>query len=164
MLLDANIQLSVEVSEQGPITEAIDKHVENVQTDVGRGNTELASGVVKARARLRKKWWCLGICGQYIHVLDSSATYLIHSPHSRYRRPRLRPLLYCWTWEAPIGVCAIHTLSIQALRLDRHFWVDWRISLSKYRKHPLIGVCQYPKTGRTGAKRGEMLVNSYCNT
>jgi len=58
------------VIEQEPMVEQIDQRGEEIQTDIGKANTQLQSAVVSARSRRRKKWWCLLICREYpLHIL-----------------------------------------------------------------------------------------------
>lgn len=52
------------VVEQEPLVENIEKQAEQVQDDLVKGNTEMATAVTSARAARKKKWICLGICGK----------------------------------------------------------------------------------------------------
>jgi syntaxin 1B/2/3 len=49
------------VQQDAPITQ-IDEQGEQVATDVVKANEEIKGAIDKARARNRKKWWCLLIC------------------------------------------------------------------------------------------------------
>jgi syntaxin 1B/2/3 len=53
------------VVQQEPAVTQIEQRGEEVTEHVAKANTELEGAVVKARAARRKKWYCLGIVGEY---------------------------------------------------------------------------------------------------
>ena len=53
------------VVQQEPVVERVDQQAEAVHENVDRANTELNGAVKKARAARRKKWYCLGIIGEF---------------------------------------------------------------------------------------------------
>jgi hypothetical protein len=52
------------VVQQDNMIEQIDNQGEQVATDVVKANEEIKGAIDKARARNRKKWWCLLICSK----------------------------------------------------------------------------------------------------
>ena len=62
-------RLYEELNQQVVVQEAqvvqINEGAERVQEHITQANTQLDGAVVKARARNRKKWWCVGIVGQF---------------------------------------------------------------------------------------------------
>jgi len=67
------------VVQQEPAVAQIEQRGEEVTEHVAKANTELGGAVEKARAARRKKWWCLGICGQFLYpVLQSLLALLIN--------------------------------------------------------------------------------------
>jgi len=57
------------VVQQEPAVAQIEQKGEEVNENVGKGNTELDGAIVKARAARRKKWICLGIVLLIIIIL-----------------------------------------------------------------------------------------------
>lgn len=53
------------VVQQDAAVERIDVAAEGVREDVGKGRTEIETAIKSARARNRKKWWCLGISSMH---------------------------------------------------------------------------------------------------
>jgi syntaxin 1B/2/3 len=51
------------VMEQEPLVQNIEQKAEDTKTNVEQGGVQLDSAIVSARARNRKKWWCLLIVG-----------------------------------------------------------------------------------------------------
>jgi len=49
------------VVQQEAAVEAIDQRGEEVVENLDKGTQEIGHAIVSARARNRKKWWCLGI-------------------------------------------------------------------------------------------------------
>ncbi|KAI9739662.1 MAG: nicotinate phosphoribosyltransferase [Cirrosporium novae-zelandiae] len=54
------------VVQQEPAVAQIEQRGEEVNENVAKGNIELNGAIEKARARNRKKWWCLGISSEYL--------------------------------------------------------------------------------------------------
>jgi syntaxin 1B/2/3 len=52
------------VVEQEPLVENIEQKGEEVHDNVVQGNVEIGGAIKSARARNRKKWWCLLICSK----------------------------------------------------------------------------------------------------
>ncbi|KAH8803223.1 SNARE domain-containing protein [Xylogone sp. PMI_703] len=50
------------VVQQEAAVEAIDQRGEEVVENLDKGTQEIGHAIVSAKARNRKKWWCLGIC------------------------------------------------------------------------------------------------------
>ena len=65
-------RLYEELNQQVVVQEAqvvqINEGAERVQEHITQANTQLDGAVEKARARNRKKWWCVGIIGQSLPV------------------------------------------------------------------------------------------------
>lgn len=59
-------QVDEYVVQQEEQVEQIDIQGEQVVQDVNKANTQLDSGIQKARSRNKKKWWCLLICSEYL--------------------------------------------------------------------------------------------------
>lgn len=53
------------VQQEAAVT-VIEQKGEEVVENLDKGNEQLDSGIKSARARNRKKWWCLLICGMLI--------------------------------------------------------------------------------------------------
>ena len=58
-------QMNQLVVTQEPVVTRIAEQSENVQTDVTNANVELGTAIKSARARNRKKWWCLLIARKH---------------------------------------------------------------------------------------------------
>lgn len=63
------------VIEQEPAVENIDTKAEDTVVNVGKGNEQLDSAVVKARSARKKKWICLGIVRKFLPILLVSLHY-----------------------------------------------------------------------------------------
>jgi syntaxin 1B/2/3 len=50
------------VQQQEPLVADIEQKGDEVLEDVTKGNEKVGTAIVSARARNRKKWWCLLIC------------------------------------------------------------------------------------------------------
>lgn len=57
------------VQQQEPLVADIEQKGEEVRENVTKGNEEIGTAIVSARARNRKKWWCLLICILIIIVI-----------------------------------------------------------------------------------------------
>ena len=53
------------VVQQEPLVQNIEQKAEETNTHLVAGNTEVGKAVKSARAARKKKWICLGICGEY---------------------------------------------------------------------------------------------------
>lgn len=53
------------VVEQEPVVTQINEQSEVVHTNVNQANTQLDGAIKKAAAARRKKWYCLGIAGEF---------------------------------------------------------------------------------------------------
>jgi syntaxin 1B/2/3 len=53
------------VMQQEPLVENIEQKGEEIHDNVVQANTEIGGAIEKARARNRKKWWCLLIVSTY---------------------------------------------------------------------------------------------------
>lgn len=100
------------VVQQEPMVQNIEQKAEETNTHVEAGNVHLDKGVSSARAARKKKWICLGICGEYSRsIVNVQWAWLIyacschccghhhHRPHlpgrdrqARRRRRRWRKL------------------------------------------------------------------------
>lgn len=79
------------VVQQEPAVTNIEQKGEEVNDHVQGANTELDGAVKKARAARRKKWYCLGICGERSHSEFSHAFMLTFpSAHHYHHRCRCR--------------------------------------------------------------------------
>lgn len=56
----------------------IDESGEQVQENVQKANVEIGGAIEKARARNRKKWWCVGISSKF--STDASSSVLALAP------------------------------------------------------------------------------------
>lgn len=75
------------VVQQEPAVANIEQKGEEVNDHVQGANTELDGAVKKAKAARRKKFYCLGICGECSHFSSDSSTVLTRfSAHYRHRR------------------------------------------------------------------------------
>ena len=63
------------VVQQEPAVADVEQKSEGIQTNVGKANVEMDGAIKSARARNRKKWWCLLICRK--STLYSSTSALI---------------------------------------------------------------------------------------
>lgn len=52
------------VVQQEPMIQNIEQKGQEVTENVGKANEEISGAIEKARARNRKKWWCLLIVGK----------------------------------------------------------------------------------------------------
>jgi syntaxin 1B/2/3 len=95
-LADLFNQMEELVVQQEAAVTIIEQKGEEVVDNIQGGNEHLVKGVVSARARNRKKWWCLLICGMLNSPLiplkakrpaDNSSH---HHHHRRHHRRHLR--------------------------------------------------------------------------
>lgn len=62
-------QMNELVEEQEVAVANIEQKAEEVVEDMGKGNEQIEVAITSAKARNRKKWWCLLIVGTYIVLL-----------------------------------------------------------------------------------------------
>ena len=88
--------MNVLVVQQEPVVERVNQQAEAVHENVDRANTELNGAVKKARAARRKKWYCLGIIGEFPcrGVVFSKVANKLCSHHSHH--PRHYPWYRLW--------------------------------------------------------------------
>lgn len=80
--------LETAVIQQEPAVAQIEQRGEEVTEHVAKANTELDGAVKKARAARRKKWYCLGIVGEYYVCNDDSQFLTLYSTYPHHHRYR----------------------------------------------------------------------------
>lgn len=58
-------QVNEMVEQQEEMIVDIEQKGQEVEDNVAKGTEHIQTAIVSARARNRKKWWCLGICGEF---------------------------------------------------------------------------------------------------
>lgn len=60
------------VTQQEAMVTNIEQKGEEVHDNVIKANTEISGAIEKARARNRKKWWCVLIVSKFFRILPNS--------------------------------------------------------------------------------------------
>ena len=77
--------LDAVIVQQEPMIQNIETKAEETNTHLEAGNVHVGQAVTSARAARKKKWICLGICGElYIRLFLSMPALFIHSYNDRW--------------------------------------------------------------------------------